>query len=275
MRLLCKKPISLLAITFAGTLLFSSCQKEEWKPLEEVLNNSGEKTDPASTGNGSSAVLLVIDEESIDNGNKPNNFSESDVNDQIARVGQRSTLRYFQSNVGKSINLYTGEVGDEGWHALKSIPNSWKAAGPTSNGAQNFLKAGPGLGGGNDDPEVLLDKIPNVTPLRATGLKMLIGQTVLAVVYDSDISTNYSPLNGNLQGANLGMVALKVEQVTKRTDGSSGSLPVVKVKILSVPSVNALPLKLFSNVPVPRSSSEPFDINPPATAAAIKLVTAP
>ncbi|MBL7767720.1 MAG: hypothetical protein JNK20_02050 [Flavipsychrobacter sp.] len=275
MRLLCKKPISLIAIAFAGTFLFSSCQKEEWAPLEEVLNSSEERGNNASTSNGSAAVLLVIDEESIDNGNQPNNFSERDVNDQIATVGQRSTLRYFQSNVGKSINLYTGEVGDEGWHALKTIPNSWKTAGPTSNGSQNFLKAGPGLGGGNDDREVLLDKIPNLTPLRATGLKMLIGQTVLAVVYDSDISINYGPLNGNLQGANLGMVALKVEQVTKRTDGSSGSLPVVKVKILSVESVKALPLKLFSNAPVPRSSSEPYDINPPATAAAVQLTTAP
>lgn len=104
---------------------------------------------------------------------------------------------------------------------------------------------------------------------------MLIGQTVLAVVYDSDISINYGPLNGNLQGANLGMVALKVEQVTKRTDGSSGSLPVVKVKILNVESVKGLPLKLFSNAPVPRSSSEPFDINPPATAAAVQQTTAP
>jgi hypothetical protein len=33
-------------------------------------------------------VLMVIDQSSIDNGNKPNNFSETDVNDQIASVGK-------------------------------------------------------------------------------------------------------------------------------------------------------------------------------------------
>jgi hypothetical protein len=223
------------------------------------------------------AVFLVIDEESIDNGNPPNNFSETDVNDQLAEVGVRETLRYFKENVGKTIDLYTGEVGDEGWHALKTIPSSWKSAGPTANGAQNFLAAGPGLGSGSpdDNREVLLDKIPDVTPLRATGLKMLIGKTVLAVVYDGDISTNYSPLNASLMGANLGLVAFDVEEVKQRTDGSSGSLPRVTITIRSVGDATAAQLMLFANAPVLQSSSEPYDIAPPANAPAASLVTAP
>lgn len=219
------------------------------------------------------SVFLVIDEESIDNGNKPNNFSEVDVNDQIARIGQRQILQYFKDNVGKTITLYTGEVGDEGWHALKTIPDSWKTAGPTANGTRNFLLAGPGLGSGND-PEKYLDKIPDVTPLRATGLKMLIGKTVFAVVYDSDVSINYSPLNGSLKGDNLGIVAFDVIEVKKRTDGSSGSLPAVTVRIRDGAQVSAAVLKLFSNAPVPRSSSEPYDINPPASAPAAVFVDA-
>lgn len=230
-------------------------------------NKSTDRTDDPAT----QAVLLVIDEESIDNGNEPNNFSAVDVNDQLARVGLRQPLRYFQDNVGKTIDLYTGQVGDEGWYALKTIPNSWKNAGPTDNGSQNFLAAGPGLGGGDDNREVLLDKIPNVTPLRATGLKMLIGKTVLAVVYDSDISINYSPLNGNLQGANLGLVAFDVLEVTERTDGSTSSLPRVTIAIRSVNDAMAAPLMLFANAPVPQSSSEPFDIKPPVTAPATQL----
>lgn len=235
-----------------------------------------EKSDDRS-GDGTAAVLLVIDEESIDNGNPPNNFSETDVNDQLAEVGQRKTLRYFEQNAGKTIDLYTGQVGDEGWHALKTIPTAWVNAGPTGNGSQNFLAAGPGLGGGasDDNREVLLDKIPNVTPLRATGLSMLIGQTVLAVVYDSDISVNYSPLNGNLMGANLGVVAFDVLAVKERTDGSSSSLPRVTIRIRDVAEVAALPLNLFANAPAPESSSEPFDIKPPATAPAIQLTLAP
>ena len=157
---------------------------------------------------------------------------------------------------------------------MKTIPSSWKTAGPTNNGSRNYLAAGPGLGSG-ENPEVLLDNIPNVTPLRARGLKMLIGKTVLAVVYDGDVSTNYSPLKGSLKGATLGLVALKVVSVTKRTDGSSGSLPKVSVLIENVDNAKAAALKLFSNAPVPRSSSEPFDINPPATTPAIRLTTAP
>lgn len=41
-----------------------------------------------------------------------------------------------------------------------------------SDGLRNFLAAGPGLGGedAGGDREALLDKVPDVTPLRATGL---------------------------------------------------------------------------------------------------------
>ena len=215
----------------------------------------------------SNAVFLLIDEDSIDNGNEPNNLTDTDANDQLATIGLRDQLRYFRENVGKTIDLYTGQVGDEGWFAIKTIPNTWINSGPTNNGAQNYLAPGPGLGAPNidDDREVLLDEIPNVTPLRATGLKMLEGSTILAVVYDSDISINYSPLAGNLTGDNLGMVAFQVLSVKERTDGSSSSLPKVSIKILNVNDVKQLDLMLFSNVPVPRSSSEPFDIKPPGS----------
>lgn len=266
----------LLSFICSAALLFflNACEKDKGlNTTEDQLSATAMKKN--AVGQVSESILLVIDEESIDNGNPPNSFSNVDVNDQLARVGLRQTLRYFSNNVGKTIDLFTGEVGDEGWHALKTIPSSWKSTGPTRNGSRNFLLAGPGLGGGEDNKEVLLDKIPNVTPLRATGLKMLVGKTVLAVVYDSDASINYGPLNGNLMGANLGLVALQVVKVTKRFDGSSGSLPRVTVKIISVNAANAAPLKLFSNAPVPRSSSEPFDITPPASAPAIRLVNAP
>lgn len=214
------------------------------------------------------AVLLVIDEDSIDNGNPPNGFSDVDV---------RTPLRYFQENVGNTVVLYTGDVGDEGWHALKSIPSSWKSAGPTSNGARNYLAPGPGLGAAvpDDDREVLLDKIPNVTPLRAKGLAMLVGHTVFAVVQDSDVGMNYSPLDGSLKGANLGVVAFDVLEVRERRDGSTGSLPRVTVHIRDANEVEAGDLALFSNAPVPRSSSEPYDVTPPANPPAAKLVAAP
>ncbi|MBK9337093.1 MAG: hypothetical protein IPM98_11140 [Lewinellaceae bacterium] len=251
-----------------------------WLPLGSMLLLFAFATcknddDPFVESIPDAAVLLVIDEESIDNGNPPNNFSDVDVNDQLANVGLRESLRFFRENAGQTIDLFTGEVGDEGWHALKTIPASWKNAGPTDNGSRNFLAPGPGLGSGNDDREVLLDKIPDVTPLRATGLKMLIGKTVLAVVYDSDISINYSPLNGNLMGANLGIVAFDVLDVQERTDGSTSSLPRVTIRIRKVDNVVTAPLTLFANAPVPQSSSEPFDIKPPNTAPVAQLVPAP
>lgn len=256
-------------------LLFISligCDKAAVEEMQTTDSLSNASLPPATAINRS--VFLLIDEASIDNGNKPNNFSETDVNDHIAAVGQRQALRYFKYNVGKIITLYTGEVGDEGWNALTTVPASWMQAGPTRNGTRNLLQAGPGLGGGNDK-EQLLDKIPGVTPLRATGLKMLVGTTVLALVYDSDISINYSPFTGSLKGENLGLVAFDVLEVRKRTDGSSGSLPAVKIRIREVSEASAASLKLFNNAPRPRSSSEPFDINPPLNPIAPVFVDAP
>ncbi|RZS98122.1 hypothetical protein [Cecembia calidifontis] len=245
-------------------LLLGSC-------LSDAVDESNQ--DSSSTGD---AVFLLIDEDSIDNGNEPNNFSDVDINDQIARIGLRDQLRYFKQNVGQRIDLYTGQVGDEGWFALTSIPNRWINAGPTNNGLRNYLAPGPGLGSPNvdDDREVLLDEIPNVIPLRATGLRMLVGQTVLSVVYDSDISINYSPIEGNLKGDNLGIVAFKVVDVRERTNGSSSSLPIVTVEIMDAELVIQRDLVLFSNVPRPRSSSEPFDIRPPGNVIAPEFIDA-
>jgi hypothetical protein len=254
----------LALFSIAVLLALTACGNEDDRSDDDLIN-------------ADAAVLLVIDEESIDNGNPPNNFSETDVNDQLAEVGLRLPLRYFQQNVGRTIDLFTGQVGDEGWFALKTIPSSWRSAGPTNNGVRNYLAPGPGLGAliPDDDREVLLDEIPAVTPLRATGLTMLIGKTVLAVVYDSDISINYSPLQGNLQGANLGLVAFEVLEVEERRDGSTSDLPRVTIRILNVEGVAALPLVLFSNAPVPQSSSAPFDIVPPASPPAAVLTAAP
>ncbi len=242
-------------------LSFSACKKDD---------------DDNNHNNANGAVFLLIDEESIDNGNQPNNFSDTAVNDQLATVGLRATLEYFKNNVGQTITLYTGQVGDEGWLAPKTIPDAWKTTGPTNNGTKNFFTPGPGLGAsGSVDKEQYLDNIPDVTPLRATALAMLTGKTVYAVVYDSDIAVNYSPLKASLKGDNLGVVAFDVLNVTARTDGSSSSLPAVSIKIRSVSEVAALTPQLFSNAPVPSSSSEPFDITPPTTIPTATLVAAP
>jgi hypothetical protein len=43
------------------------------------------------------------------------------------------------------------------------------------------------------------------------------------------VSVNYGPSSGNLKGKNLGLVAFKVVEVTKRTGALSSSLPQVHV----------------------------------------------
>ncbi|MEM7370999.1 MAG: hypothetical protein AAF587_20460 [Bacteroidota bacterium] len=224
--------------------------------------DSGILSPDAATSIAGTATILILDEESIDNGNAPNDFSDIDVNDQIADIGLRLPLTYFQEHIGEEIDLYTGQVGDEGWFALRTIPADWDSTGPQQSGLENYLQAGPGLGTGkpDDDREILLDNIPDVTPLRATGLSLLLDSTVLAVVYDSDVMINYSPLTGSLMGANLGLVAFDVLEVTKREDGSDSSLPKVKIRIRDVADVQAMPLRLFHQAPVPTSSSDPFDI---------------
>ena len=100
----------------------------------------------------------------------------------------------------------------QGWFALKTIPDSWADAGPTDDGLHNYVNAGPGLGTG-DDPEELLDKIPDVMPLRTAGLGSLVDTTVCALVHKSDISINYDPLNGSLKGDTRGLIAFDVLSV--------------------------------------------------------------
>ena len=65
-----------------------------------------------------------------------------------------------------------------GAHSVHSISGVELLAGlggnqpRASDRLRNFLAAGPGLGGedAGGDREALLDKVPDVTPLRATGL---------------------------------------------------------------------------------------------------------
>lgn len=43
---------------------------------------------------------MLIDEDSIDNGNQPNFFSDSDINDHVAAIGLRDQLLFFRNNIG-------------------------------------------------------------------------------------------------------------------------------------------------------------------------------
>jgi uncharacterized repeat protein (TIGR01451 family) len=238
------------------------------------------------------AVLLIIDEDGIDNGlhvNKsggwitpsgPQFWTASEVNDDLAAYGFRNVLRYFASsaNFNREITVRTGQTGDEGWFAPHCIPRKWlgSSASSSSNeclsgadrtiGIHNYFFSGKtpftGAPGSWNIPQSRLDKIPHVRPLRALGLQTLVGKDVCALVYDSDISINYdhgTPLgvNGNLQGATLGIAAFHVISVHTLNNFSSSTLPQVRIRVLN-PAAACTNFQLY-NAPVPNSSSVPND----------------
>ena len=112
------------------------------------------------------------------------------------------------------------------------------------------------------NPEALLAQIPDITPLRATGLRLLAGKQVCAVVYDQDVQVTYAPLTGSLQGATLGIVAFEILAVTASTASSSAALPQVEIQLLDADRLCEKELALFLDAPEPFSSSEPFDVMP-------------
>ena len=228
-------------------------------PISGSPNKAGD--DPLLDG---THTFLLIDEDSIDHATPPNFFSELDVNADMAEIGLRERLLFFADHTGETLTLHTGAVGDEGWFALKTIPASWAAVGRTGEGLRNYLNADPGLGtpDRHGNPEALLAQIPDITPLRATGLRLLAGKQVCAVVYDRDVQVTYAPLTGSLQGATLGIVAFEILAVTESTASSPAALPQVEIQLLDADRLCAKELALFLDAPEPSSSSEPFDVMP-------------
>jgi hypothetical protein len=227
---------------------------------------------------GEGATLLIIDEDSIDNGihfhpagglitpDGPDFFTDLEVNDDRPGKTQRAILRYFDDHVGETITVKTGQTGDEGWFAPTCIPAKWISGSSNTcledSARQTAIDKFWGKNGPSGIPsQSKLDKIPAVMPLRALGLNALVGKDICAVVYDSDISINYDRstfpfTSGNLQGETLGIVAFTVTQ-TRTLDGfSSSTLPQVTLTINDASTCN--PTELF-NAPVPKSSSVPND----------------
>lgn len=236
------------------------------------------------SGDGSEQpFFLILDEDAIDNGlnynstggfitpDGPQFFTDYQVNDDLSSETQRSVLRYFQSNIGKTITIMSGQTGDEGWFAPNCIPAKWISSYSyndntclTGTGQQTAIRNYLGLNGYSAIPsQQRLEKIPDVRPLRALGLNKLIGKVVYAVVYDSDISINYdlgTPLgvNGNLQGETLGVVVFRVNEVRTLNNFSSSTLPEVQITILDA-SLFGNSSFLLLDAPIPASSSVPND----------------
>jgi hypothetical protein len=148
--------------------------------------------------------VVIIDEETIDNDIKTIEACAEDVgeepdvlvnDDRPTEVGN-PPLVWNELYPGEIVVIPGGQVDDEGLFALpEDVPFE----------LQDFVN---GTVAQED-----LDPVFDVMPLRNHELFSLIGRTCVAVVYDSDISMNFLPIQGNLQGARYGLFRFTVLNV--------------------------------------------------------------
>lgn len=143
---------------------------------EETIDNDIKSIEAAAASHGIASDLLVNDDQPTEVGNPP--------------------LRWNELFAGDVVLLPGGQVDDEGWFALP--PDA------------PFKVQGYAAG---TIPQSQLDKIADVMPIRNQELAKLVGLKCVAVVYDSDISMNYLPINANLQGARYGLFTFTVLDV--------------------------------------------------------------
>ena len=169
--------------------------------------------------NSLQAVTMVIDEDTIGSGTKSIediSFSPSlprcgggnpsvCVNDDIAEKGVRTVLFSRPTDITpftpfSGLVLPTGEVGDEGLFKFTNPdPQSSEQDDSIAFTLQEFIFAA-----GDAADENNLDKINGVVPLSEADIVALVGQTVCAVVYDSDVSADVPAGFASLKGARWG-----------------------------------------------------------------------
>jgi molybdopterin-binding protein len=196
---------------------------------------------------GTPPVLLVLDKDAIDFGPAPHLLPEGAVDPDLAGVGVREELPYFQGHVNGQVVLTSGQNGSGGWFAIRSVPASWASVPGGADGLQNFALAGPGLGSPDEegDREALLDAVADVAPLGADGLALLVGRSVCAVIYSGDVTVAPgSPVS--LKGPTLGRIAFTVVGVLP---GSVAAFPNVQVQIAEGHEVCSGALVPFADAP--------------------------
>jgi hypothetical protein len=223
-----------LILSSIATLGFFACTETRFSQ-EESEESLAMRTRHSSSNLGDKVHLVVLDADAIAVGLGSHPLTPDDINADSSRIGYRDVLAYFAEHLGQEITLPGGEMGDEGWFGFTSVRHSWKMAGPDSeDGLRNYFEAGPGLGSpdARGREEFLLQKVTNVTPLRATGLARLEGRAVCAVVMEGDVKMSYRPTSADLSGKNLGTVAFEVVSTQRNGSAGSNALPAVTVRIL-------------------------------------------
>jgi hypothetical protein len=190
-------------------------------------------------------VLVVLDRSAIEYGDETHLIPEQAANAGIANVGLREQLPFFVARIGESFTMpiTTGDSG--GWFAPRSVPASWATEEGSSDGAENFFVAGPGLGSpdDNDDRVSLLGAVPDVVALGPAGVGYLVGRHVCAVVFSDEIEAGETT---SLAGPNLGVVAFSV------TSGDTGAMdrPSATVQILDARETCGATIAAFSEAPL-------------------------
>jgi hypothetical protein len=181
-------------------------------------------------------IVLIIDDETIDNGISTIEMAAYDcgvepdvlVNDNYPTEYGNPPLYWNVFCPGGEYWLPAGQCDDEGLFA----------PGPETGLDLNMFLAGT-IG------QDYLDEIPDVVPLRNFDLMQLVGESFVAVVYDSDISMNteyeYGELTyyANLQGERYGLFYFTLLDVRGPgflpESGSSDSLNEILVQVDPVP----------------------------------------
>ena len=93
--------------------------------------------------------------------------------------------------------------------------------------------------------------------MRTEGLDLLLGQTVCALVYESDLSIDYDPLEGDLQGDTRGILAFDVVGVgVGDPDDDDFVLPTLTIQVVDAVETCGGQLEPLE-APIVISSSEP------------------
>lgn len=158
---------------------FRASTRTQELPLGSSTVSSGSTSAPPPSRTGRTCLLLMDEDSLINPNNNPTEYGNPLISWNINRVGD-------------IVSVSTGQVGDEGLFSLPSSLTGKNGSFPLAD----FLVG--------TVPQANLDEVQDVQPLNNTQINNLVGQSCLAIVYDSDISINYNPLQANLQGARFG-----------------------------------------------------------------------
>ena len=161
--------------------------------------------------------LVIIDEETIDNAistilaaaaahGVTGDFLTND--DSPTEVGN-PPLRWNVNFAGDIVKLPGGQRDDEGLFAL---PETIRYADDRTLADFGLTTSAEWIAAfvAGTLPQAALDKVRDVMPLRNQDLAALVGRTCVGVVYDSNISINFQPLNASLMGGRYGLFTFTV-----------------------------------------------------------------